>query len=103
MEYQSRDSYMKTTEFLEKLREGVVSIVFTDELTFSRRSIKATLNNSFYIDVERTTGVSPPKTGDNPRRVLKVWDTDKDCWVPMQLKYVISVDGHNVGNNGIVS
>jgi hypothetical protein len=94
---------MKAAELLEKLRDNVVDISFTDELTFSRRLIRATLKDSFYIDVERTTGVSPPKTGDNPRRVLKVWDTDKDCWVPVQLKYIISVDGHNVGKNGIVS
>lgn len=94
---------MKAAELLEKLRDNVVDISFTDELTFSRRSIRATLKDSFYIDVERTTGVSPPKTGDNPRRVLKVWDTDKDCWVPVQLKYIISVDGSNVGKNGIVS
>ena len=103
MEYQSKDSYMKTEELLEKLRDNVVNIVFTDELTLSRRSIRATLKESFYIDVERTTGVAPPKTRNNPRRVLKVWDTDKDCWVPMQLKYVISVDGLNVGKSGIVS
>lgn len=94
---------MKAVELIEKLKSDVVRIHFTDELTLSRTVVNATLKESFYIDVERTTNVSPPKTGNNPRRVLKVWDVNNSGWIAMQLKYVISVDGVKVGRNGITS
>ena len=94
---------MKTKELLKELRDGIVSIRFTDELTFSGRIINATLDETFYTDKEPTTTLSAPKSGNDPKRVLKVWDTDNDCWVSMQLKYIKYVNGSSVGRNGIVN
>lgn len=103
MEYQSKGKCMKATEFLEKLNSGTVNLQFRDELSGKRKIVKATLLEREYIDKEPTTSNPGPKRTKTPKdifRSMKIWDTDNNCWVNIQFRYIEKVNG-KILKNGV--